>query len=139
MSESATLLLSYYNIQELSDDASDIDNIQSINDILNSVRPITCDNPYDINLKGLIFQLSGKKVRNYDIKRASDLIKESITHFQNAIELRKTQFSVISIPEIYLNLVMQEICCIIQIRKRKPWKKLIRLKVIIIMPLSQKT
>lgn len=104
MSESATLLLSYYNIQELSDDASDIDNIQSINDILNSVRPITCDNPYDINLKGLIFQLSGKKVRNYDIKRASDLIKESITHFQNAIELRKTQFSVISIPEIYLNL-----------------------------------
>lgn len=105
MSESATLLLSYYKLQELADDISSIETRrQSINEILKSVISITCDNPYDLNTKGLIFQLSGKMIRKDDIKSGSDLIKESINQFQNAIELRKSLFSVISLQELYLNL-----------------------------------
>lgn len=105
MSKSATLLLSYYKLQDISRNISDIDIVkQDINDILKAVSSINCGNPYEINLKGLIFQLSGKMLRKHDMESASDFINQSINFFEKAIDYRKTQFSTISIQEIYLNL-----------------------------------
>ena len=107
MSESSTLLLSYYKLQELSENIKIYDKstiIQNISNIIETVSKVNCDNPYDCYLLGLIYQLSGKIVKNYDKNRNAELINNSILFFERAISLRKTNFSTISTHEIYLNL-----------------------------------
>lgn len=107
MDQSSVLLQSYYKIKELYENSVKDDEItifQVISKELDFIRNITCSDPYEANLKGLIFQYVGNQDKEVSKASKSDLIFEAINSFQYAIQLREEQFSSLSIQEIYLNL-----------------------------------